>query len=248
MKVAHVALVVQGASDIARDAADIILLKKSLNVIIDGIYQGRMVYANTIKYLKTTFSSVFGNFYSVAIASLFLDFLPMLPLQILLVNLLSDFPLIAIATDTVDEEELRKPKTYIFKDLLLLSTMLAIVNSCCDGIVVFLFYRISPEVLQTNWFIENILTSLVSIYVIRTKRVFFKAKFPSLILIMLSCLSTIVTIVIPSTSLGKELFHFKAPTWAMYWTILGITIFYFIGTELVKLLYYRLPNGRNANG
>ncbi len=246
LKVAHVALVVQGASDIARDAADIILLKKSLNVIIDGIYQGRMVYANTIKYLKTTFSSVFGNFYSVAIASLFLDFLPMLPLQILLVNLLSDFPLIAIATDTVDQEELRKPKSYIFKDLLLLSTMLAVVNSCCDGIIVFLFYRISPEVLQTNWFIENILTSLVSIYAIRTKRVFFKAKFPSLILVALSCIAALVTLVIPSTTIGKELFHFKAPTWAMYWTIIGITVFYFIGTELVKLLYYRLPNGGNT--
>ncbi len=245
LKVAHVALVVQGAADIARDAADIILLKKSLNVIIDGIYEGRIVFANTIKYLKTSFSSIFGNFYSVALASLFLDFLPMLPLQILLVNLLSDFPLIAISTDTVDMQELRKPKTYAFKDLLLISTMLAVVNSCCDVIVVSLFYRISPEVLQTNWFIENILTALASIYSIRTRLVFFKAKRPSFILVGLSVLAAFVTLGIPLTTIGQELFHFVPPTFDMYVKIALIVLICFIGTELVKLFYYWLLNGRS---
>jgi len=244
LKVAHVGLVVQGAADIARDAADIILLKKSLNVIIDGIYQGRIVFANTIKYLKSSFSSVFSNFYSVAIASLFLDYLPMLPLQILLINLLSDFPLIAVSTDTVDTHDLRTPKAYAVKDIFMLTGMLAVVSSLCDFIVVYLFYRISPAVLQTNWFIESILSSLVAIYCIRTRMPFFKAKRPSLTLMSLTAVSTLVAVVLPLTALGQKLFSFSPPTFKMYLYIVFIVIVCFIGLELVKLLYYRLLNGR----
>ena len=244
LKVAHVGLVVQSAADIARDAADIILLQKSLNVIIEGIYQGRMVFANTIKYLKATFASTFGNFYSVAIASLFLDFLPMLPLQILLVNLLSDFPLISLSTDTVDIQELKKPKNYTIKDIFLLTTLLAVVNSCSDFVLVYLFYKISPEVLQTNWFIENILTSLVSIYAIRTRLPFFKASRPSLILMSLTLCAAALTIFLPVTTVGHQLFHFVAPTISMYKQILLIVLGYFIGTECMKLFYYRFFTNR----
>src|SRR5690606_2640912 len=99
LKRAGVSLVVDSAADIAREAADIILLQKDLEVIIEGIRSGREVFANSVKYLKATLASNFGNFYAIAIVSLFIPFLPMLPIQILLVNLLSDFPMISIATD-----------------------------------------------------------------------------------------------------------------------------------------------------
>ncbi len=128
LKSADVGIVVNDASDIARDAADIVLLKKSLNVIVDGIHEGRVVCANTIKYVKATPSSNFGNFYAVAIASLFIDFLPMLPLQILLVNLLSDFPMIAVAADRADPGELMRPRRYEIKEIALLATLLGKVK------------------------------------------------------------------------------------------------------------------------
>ncbi|MBI4457463.1 HAD-IC family P-type ATPase, partial [Candidatus Uhrbacteria bacterium] len=108
LKMANVAIAVAGASDIAREASDVILLDKSLMVIFDGVEEGRRVFTNIVKYLKATLASNFGNFYAVAAASLFIDFLPMLPLQILLVNLLSDFPMMSIATDTVSPEDLRQ--------------------------------------------------------------------------------------------------------------------------------------------
>jgi Mg2+-importing ATPase len=101
LKAANVGIVVQGASDVAREAADVVLLQQSLEVIVSGIREGREVFANTLKYIKATLASNFGNFYAVAISSFLIPSLPMLPIQILLLNLLSDFPMIAIATDTV---------------------------------------------------------------------------------------------------------------------------------------------------
>ena len=112
LKIANVGIAVQEAADVPREAADIILLDKDLKVIVDGIKNGRNIFSNINKYIKCALASNFGNFYSIAVISLFINFLPMLPVQILLGNLLSDFPLIAIATDSVDAEELRKPKAY----------------------------------------------------------------------------------------------------------------------------------------
>ena len=129
LKIAHVGIVVAEASDIAREAADIVLLHQSLRVVIDGIQEGREVFANTIKYIKATLASNLGNFYAVAVSTFFIDFLPMLPIQLLLVNLLSDFPMIAIATDTVDKEELRTPRSYDIKDIALFARSLASVPS-----------------------------------------------------------------------------------------------------------------------
>jgi len=113
-----VSLAVDSAADIAREAADIILLQKNLEVIIEGIRGGRAVFANSVKYLKATLASNFGNFYAIAISSLFISFLPMLPIQILLLNLLSDFPMISIATDNVDAAELTRPKKYEVREIV----------------------------------------------------------------------------------------------------------------------------------
>jgi Mg2+-importing ATPase len=123
LKASNVGLVVNDASDIARDASDVVLLDKSLSVIIDGIREGRAVFANTNKYITATLSSNFGNFFAVAIVSLIIDFLPMLPLQILLVNLLSDFPMISIATDSVDPENIETPSKYSIKNFAFIALL-----------------------------------------------------------------------------------------------------------------------------
>jgi len=242
LKAANVALVVQGASDIAKEVADIVLLKKSLAVIIDGIEEGRRTFVNTLKYIRATLSSNFGNFYTVAIASLLVDFLPMLPLQILLINLLSDFPMIAIATDSIDSYELRRPKRYNIREIALLATILGIVSSIFDFIIFGLFYRQGPEILQTNWFIASILTELIFLYSMRTKLLFFRARRPSSAIIILTIIASCATIIIPFTQFGQRAFHFIRPTTNHIALILGIMIVYFVITESVKLFYYRSEN------
>lgn len=239
LKIANVSLVVESASDVAREVADIVLLKKDLKVIIEGIKDGREIFANTTKYIVITLGSNFGNFYAVAVASLIIDFLPMLPIQLLLVNLLSDFPMIAIATDNVDARELEAPKKYNIKDIVIIASILGVVSSIFDFIIFALFYKISPAVLQTNWFIGSILTELAFIYSMRTKMAFFKAKTPSLILMLLSVLAVLATISIPFTRLGQELFSFHKPSFTHLILIFSVVFVYFIVTEIVKLLYYR---------
>jgi len=244
LKIANVGLVVDGAADIAREAADIILLQKNLEVIIEGIKEGRRTFVNTVKYIKATLASNFGNFYAVAISSLFINYLPMLPLQILLVNLLSDFPMIAIATDNISEEELKKPKSYDVKEIALIATVLGIVSSVFDFIVFGLFYKISPEVLQTNWFITSILTELVFLFSLRTKGLFYKGMKPSGTMIYLTAIAMIATVAIPFTKLGHSVFQFTTPSSENLLKIFAIVIIYFATTECVKLLYYKYDNNK----
>lgn len=239
LKIANVGLVVDGAADIAREAADIILLQKSLEVVVDAIREGRGVFANTLKYIKVTLASNFGNFFAVAIASLLIDFLPMLPLQILLLNLLSDFPMIAIATDNVDSAELRKPRSYQVREIALLAIVLGVVSTVFDFIFFAAFYRIGPQVLQTNWFIGSILTELVLLFSIRTAFFFPRAKRPSATLLWLTIIAAVTTIVLPFTTFGQEVFSFTRPQTGQLFLIIGVVVCYLVATETVKLLYHR---------
>ncbi|PKM91639.1 cation-transporting ATPase [Candidatus Falkowbacteria bacterium HGW-Falkowbacteria-1] len=239
LKIAGVSIVVSNASDIARETADIVLLESDLNVIIEGIREGRRIFANSAKYIKATLASNFGNFYAVAIASLLIDFLPMLPLQILLLNLLSDFPMIAVATDNVDSEELVSPKKYQVKDIIIVAMILGVVSSIFDFMFFAMFFSISPGVLQTNWFIASILTELAFLFSIRTKKPIFKAKRPSNLIILLTGLASIVTVIIPFTSWGQALFGFVRPSWWHLFLIFVVAILYLVCSEIVKLAYYK---------
>ncbi len=239
LKIANVAIVVPSASDIAREAADIILLDRSLSVVIGGIREGRVIFANTTKYITSTLSSNFGNFYAIAISSLFIPFLPMLPLQILLVNLLSDFPAIAIATDSVDPEELSSPKQYDIRKIIMFGTALGIVSTVFDFITFAHFSRLGAEMLQTHWFMVSILTEILFLYSIRSRKLFWKTKAPSFILTTLSILAIITTVTIPFTSFGQSMFGFIRPSLGSMGVVLAIVAAYFITTEIAKLLYHR---------
>lgn len=243
LKMASVGIVVDGASDIARESADIVLLRHSLDVIIGGIREGREVFANTVKYIKATLASNFGNFLAVAVATLLVDYLPMLPIQILLVNLLSDFPMIAIATDRVDADELASPRSYDLKDIVYAATVIGLVSTVFDFIFFALFSRVSPEVLHTNWFIGSILTELVLIFSIRTRKPFWKGTRPSGVLFWLSASAFAATLIIPFTNLGDRVFRLMTPSRNDLLLILGIVVLYFIVTETVKLAYERSKNG-----
>ncbi|MFH1838505.1 MAG: HAD-IC family P-type ATPase [Candidatus Kuenenbacteria bacterium] len=242
LKIVGVSLVVENGSDIAKETADIILLTKNLKVILDGIEEGRRVFANTIKYLKVTLSSNFGNFFAIAIASFLIPFLPMLPLQILLLNLLSDFPMIAISTDSVEQSELQSPKKYDIKDIIIFSTILGGLSAIFDFIFFGLFYKISPGVLQTNWFIASVLTELALIFSVRTKLMFIKGKKPSSALLWLSLMAVLIAIALPFTSFGVNVFNFVRPTITHLAIIIFLVIIYFIFSEILKLIYYKKIN------
>ena len=239
LKIAGVSLVVDSASDIARGAADIILLKKNLEVILDGIKEGRQVFANTTKYITATLASNFGNFFAVATASLLIDFLPMLPAQILLLNLLSDAPMVSISTDSVDEDELVSPKKYEVKDIIILAIILGVVSTIFDFIFFALFYRISPGVLQTNWFIGSVLTELALIFSIRTKSWSFKALKPSKYLLYLSIVTFVATLWLPYTQFAQNVFNFVPPSKKHLLLIISLVLVYFMCSEIVKLFYYK---------
>jgi len=245
LKLADVGLAVPTASDVAKEAADAILLQKSLHVIIDGVQEGRKVFTNTVKYIRTTLSSNFGNFYAVAISSLLVDFLPMLPLHLLMVNLLSDFPLIALATDTVDLQELSKPKKYEVKDVLLIAILLGMVSTVFDFIYFAWFYHAPANTLQTAWFIGSVLTELLFVFSIRTKQPFFKAQRPSLVLCILTLLSGIIAFALPMTEIGRHWFTFAHLEPAQLVAIISIAVVYFVTTELVKLIFYRIHKNGN---
>lgn len=243
LQVADVGLVVAGASDIARDAADIILLQKSLDTVIDGIREGRTIFANILKYLKITLTSNFGNFYSVALASLFLPFIPLLPIQILLLNLLSDFPMIAIATDTVDAEEIEQPKSYQVHPVVLVAILLGSVSSLFDFMLFGMFARVSPEMLQTAWFVLSVITEVLLIFSLRTRRSFFQARRPSWLLTTLALAVLVVALVIPFTEFGSAIFNFTKPSGSFLMMIAVLAGGYFAATEMVKYWYARHLHG-----
>jgi Mg2+-importing ATPase len=243
---AHVGLAVQGASDIAQDASDIILLNPSLEVIVDGIKEGRTIFANSMKYIRATLTSNFGNFYALAFASLFVPFLPMLPIQILLLNLLSDFPMISIATDTVDDAELQQPRGYNIGEVTAVAIVLGVVSTLFDFAFFGYFMHYEAEVLQTMWFIGSILTELILLFSIRTSLPFWKAKRPSGVVIWLTLSVAILTVVVPFIPALQTIFGFVTPTFGNLAMAFFLVLFYFASTETVKLLFYRFWHAKNS--
>lgn len=243
LKAAAVGLAVSNATEIAKETADIILLQKSLKVVIDGIEEGRTVFDNTLKYVKMTLTSNFGNFYAVAVASLLVDYLPMLPIQILLVNLLSDFPLIAVATDTTDRESISRPESFNLKDIALFTMILGAVSTLFDFLFFGIFSRIGEGHLQTYWFMGSILTELVLLYSLRTRTVFFRSRMPSKTVLVLTVLAAAATVGLPLTYVGRRLFSFIEPSAEHLGIVMLLVLLYFVATEIAKLAYYKFNRG-----
>lgn len=239
LKLANVGIAVKEAVDISREASDIVLLDPDLRVVINGIEEGRNIFANINKYLKCAIAGNFGNFYSIAVISLFVNFIPMLPVQILLVNLLSDFPLIAVATDSVDASELRKPKAYRLQNFIVLIVMLAITNCVADLIIFALFKNYGESVIQTVWFSEGILTEIALSFIIRTQYVFFRAKAPSWPLVILSALSLTLTLMLIFNRALANLFHLAVPSFTTFLAIILVVLGYALLSELIKLSFFK---------
>lgn len=247
LKLANVAIVVDSGADVAKEAADVILLRKDLKVITDGISEGRKIYMNVIKYIKYTLTGNFGNFYAIAGISLITSYLPMLPSQILLTNLLSDLPLMAVAGDNIDTQELRKPSQYNIREIALVSVILGLVSSLADFAFFGLFFKYGEQNVQTMWFIESIFAEIILIFSIRTRLPIWKASLPNRILVIFCVLAIIITVVLPFTSFGQNVFHFARPTFQFLAMVGALVLVYFVLTEVAKIWYYKSFSSNNKS-
>ncbi len=239
LKISNVAISVKGAAEISKEVSDIILLKDDLRVIVEGIKLGRSIFYNVQKYIKATLASNFGNMYSVAGISLISKVLPMLPTQILLLNLLSDLPLVGVSTDNLDSEELKKPKLQKFSQIVSYIFLLALISSLFDFIFFGLFYPKGEKYIQTYWFLLSILTETMIILSIRTRRFFISAKPPSKILIFLSISVIFISFFLPFTQLGQNYFQFIKLEINLILIIIILSLLYIISNELVKYFYFK---------
>lgn len=238
LKMAHVSFAVNDAAPVAREAAEIILLRKSLRSVVLGIEEGRKTIVNTIKYTKMTNAPSFGHFYALAIASLLVSYPPMLPMQLLFLNLLTDLPMIAISTDNVSPDEVKKPLTYDMVDAAILITLFGIIMFIAD-ITIFLVFRSHfPETLQTSWFITSTISEVIFIFLFRTQLLFFRGHRPSALLVGLSMFVVLTAIILPCTAFGSKVFLFTAPELKHVPWLVGVVLFNLVFAEGAKLTYY----------
>ena len=240
LRAADVGISVDSAIDVAKEAADVILMQKSLLVLAEGIKEGRKTFGNTLKYIFCTISSNFGNMFSVAGAALILPFIPMLPVQILLLNFLSDFPLLAISTDNVDNEYLKKPKRWDIKVISRFMTSFGLISSVFDfltfGFLIYVFGYIAP-LFQAGWFWESFLTEVILIFVIRTKKFFWQSR-PGKALVI-SAITTVVLVLAILYSSLRSYFHLAWLPLSALLMITCITIIYFLVVEYGKKIFYK---------
>ena len=232
---ADVGISVSTDADVAKDAADFILLERSLNVLHEGIIEGRMAFGNVMKYLLMGTSSNFGNMFSMAIASLFLPFLPMLPTQILLNNFLYDLAQVTIPTDHVDRTFVHKPQRWNVKMIRDFMIYIGPISSIYDFLTFFALLKVfsaSEQLFHTGWFVESLATQTLVIFIIRTAGNPFRSR-PSLPLTATTISVVMAGIVIPFTSLGKILGFTPLPI-GFFLFLAGATVTYLLLVEVVK--------------
>ena len=237
---ADVGISVENAVDVAKEAADFVLIEKNLMVLADGIQEGRKTFANTLKYIFVNTGSTFGSMCSVAVASLILPFLPMLPKQILLINFITDFPYLAIASDNVDQEQLDIPGKWNLKSIRNYMLIFGIHSSLFDMItfLVLLFVlKVKESAFQTGWFIESTIVQLFILFIIRTRKNFIKSK-PGKYLFILSALGLLLAVSLPYVPFAGELGFVPLPL-MNFAAMLLIVVAYVITADLLKVWFFK---------
>ena len=242
---ADVGISVNDATSIAKEASDIILLRKSLKVVYDGVIEGRKVYGNIMKYMKMALSASFGDCFSVLIASIFLPFLPMIPIQFLLQDLLYDLSQTAIPFDDVDKEFLITPHKWDTSDLKRFMVIMGLVASVIDVVAFLIFYFVlgfnSNNVIlfQTAWFIEGVISQTMIVHFVRTSKIPFIESIANKYLLLSTSLCIIASIILPILLVNIKSFHFAYLPVAFYFYVIILLILYMVIEEIVKRLYIK---------
>lgn len=243
---ADVGISVNSATDIAKEASDILLLEKSLNVVYDGVIEGRKVYGNIMKYMKMALSASFGDVFSVFLASICLPFLPMVPIQFLLQDLLYDLSQIAIPFDDVDQEFLSVPHKWDTGDLRTFMNTMGITASVIDLIAFIIFWfalgfnSVENQILfQTAWFIEGVISQTIIVHFIRTEKTPFIESTANKWLILSTSLCIITSMILPLILKNIADFHFTTLPFIFYIYVIVLMIIYAVLTELVKHFYIK---------
>ncbi|OXG04145.1 Mg2+-importing ATPase [Flavobacterium araucananum] len=238
---ADVGISVDTAVDVAKEAADIVLLSQDLDVLTNGIIEGRKTFTNTMKYIFMATSANFGNMFSMAGASLFLPFLPLLPKQILLTNLLTDFPEMAIATDRVDDLNIQTPQrwdiSFIRKFMVVFGLLSSVFDFLMFGVLLFIFHAKEKE-FQTAWFIESVISATLIVLVVRTRLPFFKSL-PGKYLSIATAIIVLFVLVLPFTPFAGWFDFVKLPFMLYVWMFLLIAT-YIVSAEIVKHKFYKV--------
>jgi Mg2+-importing ATPase len=240
MHAADTSLSVEHAVDVARDAADFVLLAQNLDVIRLGIMEGRRTFANTLKYILTTTSANLGNMVSMALASLYLPFLPLLAGQILLNNFLSDIPAVGLANDSVDPEMVAQPRRWDMRFIARFMVEFGLMSSFFDLLTfaaLLVVFHATPEVFRTGWFVESLLTELVIALIVRTRRPLFQSR-PGSTLLWMTVALIALALVFPYLPLVGYLGFVRLPS-ALLLSLVAITVVYVAATEGAKRRLFR---------
>lgn len=248
LKEADVGITVDNAVDIAKESSDIILLEKDLIVLKEGVIYGRRTFGNIIKYIKMATSSNFGNVFSILGASAFLPFLPMLPIQLLVQNLLYDISQTSIPWDKMDEDYLETPKKWepkgIRRFMIYIGPTSSIFDYAMFAIMFFVFKANSPEhqsLFQTGWFVLGLLSQTLIVHMIRTKKIPFIQSWASAPVLALTSLVMVIGLIIPFTPIAAALYMEPLPLAYFPWLI-GILIAYSFLIQFVKTWYIKKFN------
>ncbi|WP_411728256.1 magnesium-translocating P-type ATPase [Methyloglobulus sp.] len=237
---ADVGISVNSAADVAKETAQIVLLEKDLSVLVQGVREGRTTFANTLKYVFMATSSNFGNMFSMAGASLFLPFLPLLPKQILLTNLLTDFPEMTIASDNVDADMVAQPRrwdiTFIRKFMMTFGFVSSVFDFTTFGLL--LMSGVTEQQFRTGWFVESVVSAAMIVFVVRSSKPFLKSR-PGNYLVMATISIVAITIALPYTSIAPLIGFEPLPLYLMG-LLGGIVVLYIASAELAKHVFYRL--------
>jgi Mg2+-importing ATPase len=247
---ADVGISVDNAVDVAKEAADFVLMQQDLDVLRQGIVEGRKTFANTLKYVFMATSANFGNMFSVAGASLFLPFLPMLPKQILLINFLTDLPELTIASDNVDDYYVDNPHRWdiaYIRRFMLVFGPLSSVFDLLTFVVLYWIGRSGQTIFHTGWFVESVISATLVVFALRTRKTAWRSR-PARTMVLVTVLVMLIALILPVSPLAGLMGFAPLPIHYLV-AIFAIVLAFFFSAELAKRWFYRLirpPTGRQA--